>query len=95
MTSLGFSQCWALPALMSLHAFKMSATWVTLTYYQVQLPAWGSNLAAFGAQLLYADDQESLPKLFHLSDYGLFLITTNFLVPANQHQLSQKHKVLL
>jgi hypothetical protein len=33
--------------------------------------------------------QKILPKRFHLSDAGLFLITTNLLAPANQHQLSQ------
>ena len=30
--------------------------------------------------------QKILPRRFHLSDAGLFLITTNFLAPANQHQ---------
>ena len=32
--------------------------------------------------------QKTLPRRFHLSDAGLFLITTNFIAPANQHQLS-------
>jgi hypothetical protein len=31
--------------------------------------------------------QKTLPKRFYLIDPGLFLITTNFLAPANQHQL--------
>jgi hypothetical protein len=34
--------------------------------------------------------QKILPRRFHLSDAGLFLITANFLAPANQHQLSQQ-----
>jgi hypothetical protein len=33
--------------------------------------------------------QKTLPRRFHLSDAGLFIITANFLAPANQHQLSQ------
>ena len=32
---------------------------------------------------------QTLPRRYHLKDAGLFLITTNFLAPANQHQLSQ------
>ena len=32
---------------------------------------------------------KTLPRRFHLNDAGLFLITTNFLAPANQHQFSQ------
>jgi hypothetical protein len=29
--------------------------------------------------------QKTLPSIFHLSDAGLFLISTNFLATANQH----------
>jgi hypothetical protein len=30
--------------------------------------------------------QKTLPRRFHLNDAGLFLITANFLAPANQYQ---------
>jgi hypothetical protein len=30
-----------------------------------------------------------LPRRFHLNDAGFFLITTDFLAPANHHQLFQ------
>jgi hypothetical protein len=33
--------------------------------------------------------QKTFPRRFYFSDAGLFLITANFLAPANQHQLSQ------
>ena len=33
--------------------------------------------------------QKTLPRNFHLSDAGFFIITVYFLAPANQHQLSQ------
>jgi hypothetical protein len=33
--------------------------------------------------------QKTLSRRSHLSHAGLFLITTNFLTPANQHQFSQ------
>jgi hypothetical protein len=33
--------------------------------------------------------QKILPRRFHAGNAGLFLITTNFLVPANKHQLYQ------
>jgi hypothetical protein len=32
---------------------------------------------------------QTLPRSFYLSDTSLFLVTTNVLAPANQHQLSQ------
>jgi hypothetical protein len=34
--------------------------------------------------------QKTIPRRFHLNDAGLFLITTNFLAPANQHLLPQE-----
>jgi hypothetical protein len=33
--------------------------------------------------------QKTFPRRFHLSNAGLFIITTNFLTPANLYQLSQ------
>jgi hypothetical protein len=44
----------------------------------------GTTLAIPGTHF-----HKTLPRRFHLNDAVLFLITTNFLVPANQHQLSQ------
>ena len=32
---------------------------------------------------------QKILRRFHLSDAGLFLVTTNFLAPANHHKLSQ------
>jgi hypothetical protein len=46
--------------------------------------AGSTTLAISEAQSLCS--QKTLPRIFHLSDAGLILITTNFLVPANQHQ---------
>jgi hypothetical protein len=45
--------------------------------------AKGTTLPISGTQLLCAS------RRFHLSDVGLFLITANFLAPANQLQLYQ------
>jgi hypothetical protein len=47
-----------------------------------------SKMSISGTQLLCALSK-ILPRRFHLSDAGLFLITTNFLASANQHQLSK------
>ena len=41
--------------------------------------------------LEYIDPEKTLPR-FHLSGAGVFLITTNFSAPANQHQLSQQSR---
>lgn len=49
-------------------------------------------LAASGTQHLHADPEETLPKGFHLSDAGLFLIAANISAPADQHQVSQESK---
>lgn len=48
--------------------------------------AWGTLGYLWNTASLCS--QKTLP-IFHLSDAGLFLITTNFLAPANQHQLFQ------
>ena len=39
--------------------------------------------------------QKTLPRRFHFSGTSFFLITDNFLAPANQHQLSQKTLLFL
>jgi len=49
--------------------------------------AWGTTLAIWNTASLCS--QKTLSRRFHLSDACLFLISTNFLAPANQHQLSQ------
>uniref|UniRef100_A0A8C6GL60 Uncharacterized protein n=1 Tax=Mus spicilegus TaxID=10103 RepID=A0A8C6GL60_MUSSI len=49
--------------------------------------AQGTTLAISGTQPLCS--QKTLPRRCHLNDVGLFLITANFLAPANQHQQSQ------
>ena len=46
--------------------------------------AQGTTLAISGTQPLCS--QKTLPRRFYRSDAGLFLITTNFLALANQHQ---------
>ena len=46
--------------------------------------AQGTTLAISGTQPLCS--QKTLPRRCHLNDAGLFLITANFLAPANQHQ---------
>jgi hypothetical protein len=46
--------------------------------------AQGTTLAISGTQPLCS--QKTHPRRCHLSDAGLFLITANFLAPANQHQ---------
>lgn len=43
-----------------------------------------TTLAISGTQPLCF--QKTLPRRCHLNDAGLFLITANFLAPANQHQ---------
>jgi hypothetical protein len=57
---------------------------VTLTHYQVPLQQeynlgylWNTASLCF---------QKTLPRRCHLNDAGLFLISANFLAPANQHQ---------
>jgi hypothetical protein len=45
--------------------------------------AQGTTLAISGTQPLCS--QKTLPRRCHLNDAGLFLITTSFLAPANQH----------
>jgi hypothetical protein len=61
--------------------------------YQVQLLVWQTSpLATSGTLLLCPDSQKTLPRRFHFSGLGLFLITTNVLAPANQQQLLQEHK---
>ena len=77
----GLSQCWASAALCD--PFKTSTTWVTFIHYQVPLQQeynlgylWNTASLCF---------QKTLPRC-HLDDTGLFLITANFLAPANQHQ---------
>ena len=54
--------------------------------YTVPSPATAQNttVATSGTHSLCS--QKTLPRKFHLSDAGLFLITANFLAPANQHQ---------
>lgn len=49
--------------------------------------AQNTSVAISGTHSLCS--QKTLPRRFHLSDAGLFLITANFLAPANQHQYSQ------
>ena len=49
--------------------------------------AQGTTLAISGTQPLCS--QKTLPRIFHLNGAGLFLISVNFLAPANQHQQSQ------
>ena len=46
--------------------------------------AQGTTLAISGTQPLCS--QKTLLRRCHLNDAGLFLITANFLAPANQHQ---------
>ena len=46
--------------------------------------AQGTTLAISRTQPLCS--QKTLPRRCHLNDAGLFLITANFLAPANQHQ---------
>jgi hypothetical protein len=46
--------------------------------------AQGTTLAISGKQPLYS--QKMLLRRFHLNDAGLFLITADFLTPANQHE---------
>jgi len=46
--------------------------------------AQGTTLAISGTQPLCS--QKTLPRRCHLNDAGLFLITANFLAPANQYQ---------
>ena len=46
--------------------------------------AQGTTLAISGTQPLCS--QKTVPRRCHLSDAGLFLITDNFLAPANKHQ---------
>jgi hypothetical protein len=54
--------------------------------------AYGTSLAMFRTQLLCAfrKEKKKLLRRFHFSAAGFFLITANFLAPANQHQLSQE-----
>ena len=49
--------------------------------------AQGTTLAISGTQPLCS--QKTLARRFCLNDAGLFLITVNFLAPANQHRESQ------
>ena len=46
--------------------------------------AGGTTLVISGSQPLCS--QKTLPRRCHLNDAGFFLITANFLAPANQHQ---------
>ena len=69
----GLSQCQASAALLN-----------SLIHYQVPLQQeynlgylWNTASLCF---------QKTLPRRCHLNDAGLFLITANFLAPANQHQ---------
>jgi hypothetical protein len=61
--------------------------------YQVQLPhevqPW------LGLEHSFLVLSENTSQKVHLSDADLFLITDNFLAPANQHQLSKLPLLLL
>jgi hypothetical protein len=65
---------------------------VILTLGKVQLQhkvqAWLSLEHSFFL-LSEKKKKKKLAREFHLSDAGLFLVNTNFLVPANLHQLTQ------
>lgn len=63
-------------------------TWETLTYYQVQLPAWDVALAPSRPQCLFTESKEVLSRWLIQWCWSL-LITVNFLAPANQHSLSE------
>ena len=56
-----------------------------LLHYQVQLSMSRTVLAAFGTPHVHAEPEETLPKGFHLSDAGLFLVTVNISALADQH----------
>ena len=63
-------------------------------------PAWLLHITKYSCSMKYnlgylwnmasLCSQKTLPRRFHLSNAGIFLITTNFLAPTNQHQLSQE-----
>jgi hypothetical protein len=55
------------------------------SYYQVRVPAQGTALAMYRTQLLCAASQETLSRRFHLNKAALFLITTYFSAPNEQH----------
>lgn len=61
---------------------------MTRSGYWQKTQLWSSSVP----QLLCADPKETSPRIFHLNNASLFLITTNFSAPAEQHQLSQESK---
>lgn len=80
----GLSQCQASAAL--LNSFMPSNQYHLGDPYTLPSPATAqcTTLAISGTQPLCS--QKTLPRRCHLNDAGLFLITANFLAPANQHQ---------
>lgn len=92
----GLWPCCRLPSLSyspwPLHVFKAITTWETLTYYQLQLPAWGTALLPSGTQLWYTDPEETLPRRFVFNNFGLFLTPADSSAPDDHHQLSQQSK---
>ena len=81
---------------MASHSAELQLFFMTLSCLQNQchlgnsytLPSpastQGTTLAISGTQPLCSP--KTLPRRCHLNDAGLFLITANFLVPANQNQ---------
>ena len=67
----------------SLHVFKPRNIWMTLTHYKVHM--WQEVLLWLFLKHNFLCSQKTLSRIFHLSNAGLFLITTNFLAPDNQH----------
>lgn len=63
-----------------------------LTHRQVWVPGCNAALASSGAYFLRAAPEKKLPRRFLLSDAGLFLVTTYFSAPADQHELFQQSK---
>lgn len=88
MTYFGLSQCQASAALHDLFiASKPRSIWALSSLVANTRHNHG---CLWNTALLWS--QKTLPRRFPLGDADLFLITTNFFVPANQHQLSQKSK---
>jgi len=76
----GLSKCQASDALHD--PFKTSTTWVTLTHYQVLLQHAVQPWLSLEHSLFVLSENTS--RRCHFNDAGLFLITANFLDPANQ-----------
>jgi hypothetical protein len=72
------------------HTRSPHTTWLILTKSSCSMRY---NLGYFCYTALHT--KKTFPSIYHVSDGGLFLITTNVLVPASQHQLSQKSLLFL